>query len=798
MKIPYSWLKDFVEIDVNPEELGKKLVSAGFEIEEYIYPSEQYKNIVVGEILSVNGHPKADKLLVCSVNVGSKTVQIVTGAHNIKSGDFVPVCLDGGSVRGKKILSGELRGILSEGMFCGGEELDLTAADYESAGVDGIMILGKTYPAGTDFNEVIGTNDCILDIAVTANRPDCNSVLGIAREVAAVLNRPLKEPDFAMPDEGTGDVCDYINVNVEDTDLCPRYMAKAITGVKITRSPEIIRQRLRLVGLRPINNIVDITNYVLLELGQPMHAFDKNYLEGGKIIVRRAKNGEKIVTLDGKENTLDNSNLVICDSVKPVALAGIMGGLNSGIADNTSTIILESAKFKRDNIRKSAKALGIRSDSSSRFEKGIDFVSQELAIRRAVFLITGMGCGTAVKGVIDIFGGEIESRILNVSASKINAVLGITINIEKMAEILNRLQLKTSIKGDMLSIDVPRFREDLVTANDVAEEVIRLYGYDNIVNLNLDGFCQTRGGYEHKAKQIQKIKRLLSAESAYMETVTYSFVSPQFSNMLSLAPEDKRVKTINLINPLGEELSVMRTTLIHSLLTTVAFNTSRGNKAGKLFEIGRVYFPKRLPLDDIADEYETLALVAFGGDSGFYSLKATLEMIVKSFNIELNYLASKETFLHPGRSADVFVSDERIGYIGEINPLNAEKYGLDCSITVCEINLEQLLKYAKEFLPFNAIPKFPAIERDLAFVLDKNTASVKLLEIIKNAAGDLLEDAKIFDVYEGKGVPDGKKSIAVNLSFRDPLRTLVDEEVVKAVDKILEAAKVTLSAVLRA
>ncbi len=797
MKVPYSWLKDFVEIDVSPEELGKKLVSAGFEIEEYIYPSEQYKNIVVGEILKVMRHPNADKLLVCSVNVGAKNVQIVTGANNIKQGDFVPVCLDKGSIRGKIILSGELRGVASEGMFCGGEELDLTSADYESAGVDGIMILGKEYPPGTDFNEVIGTNDCILDIAVTANRPDCNSVLGIAREVAAVLDRPLKKLDFGAAPKEQGDVNDYIKVTVEDFELCPRYMAKAITDVKIAVSPEIIRKRLRLVGLRPINNIVDITNYILIELGQPMHAFDKRYLAGGEIIVRRAKDSERIVTLDGKENILDSSNLVICDSVKPVALAGIMGGSNSGIASDTKTIILESARFKRDNIRRSSKTLGIRSDSSSRFEKGVDFVSQELAISRAVQLIT-MGCGTAIKGVIDAFVGESKVRTLTVSAAKINAILGITVGIEKMTELLNRLQLKTTAEGDRLTIEVPRYREDIATANDVAEEVIRLYGYDNIVNLNLDGFCQTRGGLERKAKRIHDIKALLSGESAFMEIVAYSFVSPRFVNMLSLPETDIRTKTINLINPLGEELSAMRTMLIHSMLTTVAFNTTHGNKRGKLFEIGRVYFPKRLPLDDTADEYETLSLATFGADSGFYRLKSTLEILAKSLNISLVYKPTSEPFLHPGRSADIFIAKTRIGYIGEVHPLTAERYGIDSQVTVAELNLELLFEYAKEFLPFRAISKFPAIERDFAFVLDKSIAAANLLEVIQDAGGELLEELNIFDVYEGKGVADGKKSVAVNLTFRDSTRTLVDADVVHATEKILEATKNKLGALLRA
>ncbi len=797
MKVPYSWLKDFVDISVTPELLAEKLVSAGFEIEEIIYPSDNYKNIVVGEILSVSRHPQADKLLVCKVDVGARSVQIVTNASNVSVGDYVPVCLDGGSINGKAIAKGELRGVLSEGMFCGGSDFGLSESDYGNAQEGGILILDKAYPKGTNINVVLGTDDCVLDVAVTANRPDCNSILGIAREVAAVLDMPLKQFDFDALPRGKGNVADYVTVSVLDSELCPRYMAKALTNIKIAPSPELIKKRLRLIGLRPINNIVDITNYVLIEVGQPMHAFDKAFLKGGKIIVRRAQEGENIVTLDGKSNTLNSSNLVICDAERPVALAGIMGGINSGICNSTDTIILESARFKRDNVRKSSKALGIRSDSSTRFEKGIDFVSQEMAINRAVQLITGMGCGEVVGGVIDVVEGDLTERTIMVSAKKIHAILGIIIPTATMAELLNRLQLATSVDGDTLTINVPQYREDIVNANDIAEEVIRLYGYDNIVSVNLDGLRQTRGGMSGMYVKINTIKQLLSGESGFCEAVTYSFISPQFAGMLSLDDNDKRTKTINLLNPLGEEISVMRTTLLHSMLSIVSSNVARGNREGKLFQVAKVYFPKSLPLTDIADEYEMLILSEFGGESNFYSIKGAVERIACKLNINLTYVVSKEPFLHPGRSADIFVDGERVGYLGEIHPETAAKYGLEQRICAAEINLDLLVKHAKEFLPFVAMPKYPSIERDLAFVLDKDISAATLLDVIKGAAGEYFERIKLFDVYQGKGIPENKKSIAVNISFRAAERTLVDEEVVASIEKILLAAKTSLNAVLR-
>ena len=800
MKVPYSWLKDFVDIDVTPLELADKLVKAGFEIEEIIDLEKQYVNIVVGLIEEIEPHPNANKLQICKINVGEKGVrQIVTGAKNVAVGDYVPVCLDGAVLPdGKEIRTGELRGVLSEGMLCGGSELDLNDSDYEGAGFDGIFILNKAFDVskltlGMDINEVIDTKDVVLDVGVTANRPDTNSIVGIAREVAAVLDKPLKPFAFGKTEE-KGDVKEMIKVTVEDKTLCPRYMIKGVKDIVVKPSPAIIRRRLRKVGIRPINNIVDVTNYVLIEIGQPMHAFDYDRLADEQIVVRRAKEGEHIVTLDGKDNALNPENLVICNSTAPMALAGVMGGLNSGIEESTKTILLESARFKRDNIRRTSKALGIRSDSSARFEKGIDFISQEWGVARAVQLITEQAAGVAVGGVWDVFDGNTDERTITVKASKVNTILGIEIDKKTMADILNRLQLRTVVKGDDLVITVPQYREDIQNANDIAEEVIRLYGYDNIVSTPLDGKKQTHGGVSDNVKWLGKVKNLLSGVAAYHEIVSYSFISPKAWDMLRLPEGDDRRNCITLLNPLGEELSVMRTTLLHSMLKTVALNQTRSNKSVKLYEAAKTYHPA---IDAPSTEILRLMIAETGEKCDFYSIKNTVRAVADKLNVKIEVLPKTYPYLHPGRSAAVMLNEQEIGYIGEVHPSVAADYDLSGRVYATELTLAPLFEAATPFLAFEAIPKYPAINRDLAFVLRKEILAKDILDVVRKSAGDKLESAEIFDVYEGAALPPGTKSVAVALTFRDKERTLVDAEVVAAVDDILAAMKDTFGASLR-
>jgi len=795
MKVPYSWLKDFVDINVSPEVLADKMVKAGFEVEEIINLADSYKKIVVGVITEISKHPDADKLIVCQIDCGSYGIkQIVTHANNVKVGDYVPTCLHGAVLPdGKTITKGKLRGVVSEGMMCGGSELGLTEDDYEGAGVDGIFILDDRCEKGTDINVYLDTLDYVLDIGVTANRPDCNSIVGIAREVAAVLDLPFNGVPCEDYQE-TGDISDYVDVKVLDEELCPRYMAKAVKNVKIARSPELIRRRLRKVGIRPINNIVDITNYVLTEIGQPMHSFDADVL-GKEIVVRRAQDGERIITLDGKENVLNSENLVICDSQKPVALAGIMGGLNSGITDDTTTVIFESARFKRDNIRRSSKALGIRSDSSARFEKGVDFASQAMAVERICSMIAEQGIGDIVGGVRDTYQGG-EEQILKVSANKINSILGIEIPAETMVSYLNRLSMSATLENDVITLKVPSFREDILNANDVAEEVIRLLGYDNIVSTPLDGLQQTHGGLTQVQRLERNLKALLSGASGFSECVSYSFVSPSFVQKLRIPEGDYRRDYIELINPLGEELSVMRTTLLHSMMLTLNTNNSRGNKRVRLYEIGKVYIPKSLPITDYADERPTLMLAEMG-ETDFFSLKRVLETISHAHNVSFDYKPEKFPWLHPGRSAAVYIGEEYIGYIGEVHPEVAKEYKLDQRVIVSELSLDKIFQASKDHLPYVDLPKFPATTRDLAFVLDSSIPAGELLAVVKKAGGKLLESAKIFDVYNGKGIITGKKSVAVALSFRAKDRTLTDDEVNVLIDKILNQVKEKLNGVLR-
>ena len=800
MKVPYSWLKDFVDIDVTPVELADKLVKAGFEIEEIIDLREQYVNIAVGLIEKIEPHPNADKLQICSLNMGDKGMrQIVTGAKNVRVGDYVPVCLDGARLPdGKEIHTGELRGVKSEGMLCGGSELDLNDADYAGAGFDGIFILNGAFDVnklilGQDINEVIDTDDVVLDVGVTANRPDTNSIIGIAREVAAVLDKPLKGFDFPTYKE-QGDVKEMVTVSVEDKTLCPRYMIKGVKNVVVKPSPALIRRRLRKVGIRPINNIVDVTNYVLIEVGQPMHAFDYKRLADKQIVVRRAKEGEHIVTLDGKDSVLNAENLVICNSTEPMALAGVMGGLNSGIEDTTDTILLESARFKRDNIRRTSKALGIRSDSSARFEKGIDFISQEWAEQRAVQLIVEQNAGTPVGGVWDVFDGNTADRTIQVRADKVNTILGIDVAAEAMVDILNRLQLKTTLKDGVLNIVVPQYREDIVNANDIAEEVIRLYGYDNIVSTPLDGKKQTHGGVSEQTQWLKKVRALLSGSAAYHEIITYSFISPKAYDMLRLAEDDSRRQYIKLLNPLGEELSVMRTTLLHSMLKTIALNDARGNKQVKFYEIGKTYHPDE---NAPSREDETLMIAETGDKCDFYHIKNTVRQVADMLNVSIDVSPKVYSYLHTGRSAAISVNGVEIGYIGEVHPLVAADYKLDGRVYVAELALAPLIAAAAPFLPYVALPKYPAVTRDLAFVIKKDVLAKDVLSVVKASAGDKLESAEIFDVYEGIALPLGHKSVAVALTFRDKERTMVDSEVVAAVDSILAAMKEKLGAVLR-
>ena len=799
MKVTINWLKDFVDIDIPARELADKLVGVGFEVEEIIDPRENIKNVVLGKILSIAKHPDADKLVVCKIDVGSEILQIVTGAHNIAEGDLVPVAKDGSRLPdGKIIKKGKLRGVESCGMLCSGEELGLTDADYAGASVYGILIMNKeTAPLGTDINEVLGNDDVVLDIGVTANRPDCNSVYGIAGEVAAVLKKPLRAPKLDYIADSSKKIEDVVAVQVDAPDICQRYMAAAVTDIKIAPSPEYIRKRLKAVGLRPINNMVDITNYVLIEMGQPMHAFDDRDIHGGKIIARRANDGEKIVTLDGKEYTLNNNMLVIADCEKANAVAGVMGGMNSGIREDTSLVVFESARFVRDSVRRTSRSLGLRSDSSARFEKGVDFSCQPLGLKRALALVQEFGCGKIAQGIIDICVPIPERKPIVTNPEKIDAILGIAIDNEEKLSILNSLRIQSKIEGGKLICIAPAERDDLESANDIAEEIIRYHGYDKISGTLMDKGRQTVGGKTRAQRNEDKIKEI-AVSCGMHETLTYSFISPAFADVLRL-PEDSCLRrTVEIINPLGEDMSVMRTQLAYSMIGTLASNILKSQKAARMFEVAAVYLPKgEIPITVQPEEQTHIVLGAYGKDEDFYTMKGVVELILKAFGIDVKYVRSGAPFLHPGRAADIMKGSRSMGYVGEVHPAVARSMNVSERMYIAEINIDLINKYEKTAYKFEAISKFPPVERDIAVVVDEDVTGADILDAVKSAGGAAMREADIFDVYRSAAIGKGKKSVAVNMIFRADDKTLTDEEIAEKTDKILAKLKDKLGAELR-
>lgn len=798
MLVSIEWLKDFVDIDCSPEELQEKLVRSGFEIEDIIKTGENCKNVVVGRIETLEKHPDADKLQICSINVGgSENVQIVTGADNVSVGDLVPVAMDNSNLpNGMHIKKGKLRGVMSYGMLCSGGELCLTESDYKGAEVDGIMILNGDIALGTDINKVIGNDDIILDVGVTANRPDCNSVLGIAREVAAALNKTLRMPKIGYKTDKATKISDYLKVNVINNETCPRYMAQVVKDIVIKESPSFIKKRLKSVGIRSINNIVDITNYVLTEIGQPMHAFDYTCIKSGVINVRNAKNGESIVALDEKKYQLDETMLVIADGEEPSAIAGVMGGEHSGIKDSTNTVVFESAKFARDSIRRTSRKLNLKSDSSSRYERGIDFMSQQLGLERALTLIAETESGVIVDGTIDECSGKLSLDTVTVSAAKINSILGIEIEAEEMARILNSLEIKTVLdKNGMLTCNPPLFRDDIENANDIAEEIIRLYGYDNISSTLLDT-AVTAVPANTENKRLNAIKSVLTA-NGLNETLTYSFTSPKIFDALNMPQDSKLRKTPVLLNPMGEDFSVMRSTLVYSMLDVMAKNIKRSNKDLRLFEIAHVYFTDETPMIELPKEEMRIVIGVSGKNEDFYTLKGIIESLIEFIGVKANYVRSNVPYLHSGISADIVVNGENIGHFGEVHPNVLQNIEVKDKLYVAELNYEAIYRLFNYDYEFKEIPKYPSMERDIAIVVDDAVTAEEILNVVRQVGGKLLVDSSIFDVYKGKGIENGKKSIAVNMQFNSLERTLVEDEVNTRLNKIIKRLKESLNAELR-
>lgn len=782
MNISLSWLKRYVDIDVPVGELCDRMIRAGFEVESIQDLSANMKNVVVGRITALEPHPDSDHLQICQVDVGGQTLQIITGAQNVFVGATVPAALDDSYLpNGAHIKNGKLRGLPSNGMLCSGEELGLKAGDFPRCEEYGILILDGSYVPGTDMREVLHLNDYIIDFKITANRPDCNCVLGVAREAAVALGKPFHAPQPTYHTCG-GDIRDVIDITDEDYDLCPRYMGRVVKNLRIGESPDWMKQCLRAAGMRPINNIVDITNFVMLETGHPMHAFDRRDIRGGKIIVRRAADGEQITTLDGKEHTLNSDMLVIADAEGPSCLAGIMGGLDSEIKDDTTDLFLESAKFRRDNVRRTARALGMRTEASSRYERGVDVIGVEYAMERALGLIDELDAGDIVDGTIDRHEGLPEQRVLRVPAGRINALLGIEVPQDTIVNILDLLDIATTVEGDTLVCRIPSHRDDVEGAADLAEEVMRIYGCEHIVGRPMRGDI-IRGKKLPNARKADHVKRVLTA-AGLREIVTYSFISRKAVDTLRLALDDPRRAAVTLLNPLGEEYSTMRTQLTTSMLTVLSTNFSRKLPAVRFFEVGKRFIPHALPLTEQPDELPTLSIGLYGEGEDFFTLKGIVERLCDAFGARPSYAASAEPYLHPGRQAEATVADRRLAVLGEVHPEVAAAYGIDTRVYVAELDLSLLYALPQPRVLYRPLPRFPAVERDLALLCDDDKPVAEIERAIRSAGGHLLESVELFDVYRGAQILAGKKSVAYSLKFRTADRTLSDEDIDPVMKKI--------------
>ncbi len=798
MKAPLSWLRDYVDIDIPVEELQEKLFSSGFEVEELIYLGEEVTKCVVGQITHIEKHQDSDHLQICRLDCGDeygRELQIVTGADNVFVGAKVPVALDGSTLAGGiKIKKGKLRGVESNGMLCSGEELGIDGNWYEGADVYGILILEDSAPIGEDIRKIVGLDDYVFDISITANRPDCQSILGLAREIAAILNRPVKMPDLSYTAHKEAND-DAIQVKVQAPDLCPRYIAHYVRDVKIEQSPLWMRKRLALVGLSAISNIVDITNFILMELGQPMHAFDLEDLDGKTIDVRRAKNGEKITTLDEKEFTLNENNLVICDANRPVALAGIMGGLNSEIKDSTKDVVFESAKFARDSVRKTSRSLGQSSDSSAKFCKGVDEYTTQCAIKRALHLVEELGCGTVSETGYEIAAKEIQPKVIKTTYGKINKVLGITVPSEKIVDILRSLEFSVETAGENLTVTAPLYREDVFGYEDLAEEVIRLYGYDHIKPQMLSFAAVTNGGLSLAQKLELKAKSALTKQGAF-ETVTFSFYSPKELDMLRLPADSPLRNAIRIDNPISEHYSIMCTTLVPNIINIMVKNFKNGNDEGRFFELANVYIAESLPLTKLPAENKTIAIGAYGDSEDFFKVKGIIEGLADEFNLSFTYRKAEKPFLHPGMTAEILCGDTVVGYLGKLAYEVCEEISLGKDAFVAEISYEELKKHFKANMKYAPLPKFPDVVRDFAFVCDEGITCGEIEAAIRSASKNVL-DIRLFDIFRGKQIGEGKKSMAYTVTLRAGEKALEDGAVTKITDRILKTLEKELGAVLR-
>ena len=794
MNTALSWIKAYVpDLACTDQEYMDAMTLSGTKVEGYTRLDKNLEKIVVGQIEKIERHPDADKLIVCQVNIGDEVIQIVTGAPNVKEGDKVPLVLDGGKVAGGhdggplpedgiQIKAGKLRGVPSNGMMCSIEELGSSKDMYPEAPEMGIYIFKDDVPVGTDAAAVLGLRDTVFEYEVTSNRVDCYSVIGIAREAAATFRKPFILPEVTV--KGNGEkVEDYISVEVLDQELCPRYCARVCKNIKIGPSPEWMQRRLAASGIRPINNLVDITNYVMEEYGQPMHAYDLDTIAGHKIIVRRAKDGDVFQTLDGQDRALDSEVLMICDAEKEVGIAGIMGGENSKIRDDVTTVLFEAATFNGANIRKSAKRVGLRTDASGKFEKGLDPHNAQDAINRACQLIEEFGCGEVVDGMVDVRGEMKEKVILPFEPDRYNKLLGTQVSKEEMLAIFQMIEVEYDEGSN--SLKIPTFRQDILRQCDIAEEVARFYGYDKIP-MTLPTGEATTGKLPFKLRIEQKA-RDIAEYCGFSQGMCYSFESPKVFDKLLLAADDPARKAITIANPLGEDFSIMRTVSLHGMLTSLATNYNRRNKEVRLYELGNVYLPKALPLTELPEERMQFTLGMYG-DCDFFTMKGVLEEFFDCIGMRKKAVYDPNAgrnYLHPGRQANIFYEGTLVGYLGEVHPEVCDNYDMKTRAYVAVLDMPAVLPYATFDRKYEGIAKYPAVLRDISMVVPKEIMAGQIEAIIAQRGGKILESYQLFDIYEGDQIKEGYKSLAYSITFRAKDRTLEEADVTAAMKKIL-------------
>ena len=797
MNTPLSWIKAYVpDLAVTNQQYMDAMTLSGTKVEGFHAFDADLDKIVIGQIDKIEKHPDADKLVVCQVNVGNETVQIVTGATNVFEGAKIPVVLDGGRVAGGhdgkiteggiKIKKGKLRGVESFGMMCSIEELGSTTDMYPDAAEDGIYILKEDAPVGEDAIAYLGFRDANFEYEVTSNRVDCFGIIGIAREAAATFRKPFYPP--AITHTGNNeDVHDYIQVEVKDNELCPRYCARVVKNVKIAPSPEWMQRRLAACGIRPINNLVDITNYVMEEYGQPMHAYDLSTLAGKQIIVRRAESGEQFQTLDGQLRTLDDNMLMICDADKAVGVAGIMGGENSKITDDVKDILFEAACFDGTNIRLSAKRLGLRTDASGKFEKGLDPNNAMDAINRACQLIEELGAGEVVGGVVDVYPNVRQERKILFEPDKMNQLLGTNISNEEMLSYFKMLDLKYD--ADTNEVIIPTFRQDLECMADLAEEVARFYGYDNIPTTLPKGEATT-GKLSHKLR-IERIASDIAEFCGFSQAMTYSFESPKVFDKLLLAEDDKMRQTVVITNPLGEDFSIMRTTSLNGMLTSLATNYNRRNKDVRLYELGNIYLPKDVPVTQLPEERMQFTLGMYG-EGDFFHMKGVVEEFLDKVGMNGKIIYDPnagKNYLHPGRQANIIYDSEVIGYLGEVHPEVADNYDIGDRVYIAVLDMPYIVEKSTFERKYEGIANYPAVTRDLSMVMEKSIMVGQIEEIFEKRGGKLLESFHLFDVYEGAQIESGFKSVAYSIVFRAKDRTLEEKDITPIMEKILKDLK---------